>query len=580
MPIDWTKARQHWSFQAPKAQPLPTVMDTAWPRQRMDRFILSQMEGRGLTPAHEADRHTLIRRLTLALTGLPPAPEEVSRFVNSKRPDAYEELVDDLLSRRSFGERMASLWLNLARYAEDQAHQVGADTSLNFPNAWRYREWVIGAFNADMPYDAFIKKQLAADLIQPEDKSSLAALGFLGLGHKLYNRSRTDVQAEEWAEKVDTVSQTFLGLTVACARCHDHKFDPLTMRDYYAMAGVFASIRMVNLKPDGTEEKKGEKADKIDNGTVHVVVDDKPHDLPIYDRGDVESPGPNAPRSFLQVLSKGEPAAFQHGSGRAELAEQIAASSNPLTARVMVNRVWDLMFGKPLARTTSNFGAMGDKPTHPELLDDLAVRFIQDGWSVKRLIRELALSATYRQDSRGSLANEQLDPANTGLWHMERQRLSIEQFRDAVLSAAGKLDAAGGKSADLDAPENARRTLYSKVSRKELNRTLMLFDYPDANVHAARRSPSVMPTQKLFVLNSPFMIAQSKALAERLQKVKGDDKARVRFAYELLFSRQPATTEIDGALEFLHGDSGDASMTGWQQYAQALLATNEMLYVD
>ncbi len=538
------------------------------------------MEARGLTPTHEADRHTLIRRLAFALTGLPPSPEEVSRFVDSKRPDAYEELVDDLLSRRAFGERLASLWLNLARYAEDQAHQVGDNTSLNFPNAWRYREWVIGAFNADMPYDAFIKKQLAADLIEPTGKPDLAALGFLGLGHKLYNRNRIDVQAEEWAEKVDTVSQTFLGLTVACARCHDHKFDPVTTRDYYAMAGVFASIRMVNLKPDGTEEKKGEKADKIDNGTVHVVVDDNPHDLPIYDRGDVESPGPNAPRGFLQVLSKSEPVTFQHGSGRAELADEIASSSNPLTARVMVNRVWDLMFGKPLARTTSNFGAMGDKPTHPELLDDLAVRFTQGGWTVKKLVRELALSATYRQDSRGSAANDQLDPANTGLWRMERQRLSIEQFRDAVLSAAGKLDAAGGKSADLDDPDDGRRTLYSKVSRKELNRTLMLFDYPDANVHAARRSPSVMPTQKLFILNSPFMITQSKALAERLQKLKGDDQARVRTAYELLFSREPQAQETGMALDFLRQDNVEAGMTGWQQFAQALLATNEMLYVD
>ncbi len=523
---------------------------------------------------------TLIRRVALDLTGLPPTPEDVSRFLGDPRPDAYEHFVDDLLARRAFGERMTSVWLNLARYAEDQAHQVGDNTALNFPNAWRYRDWVIAAFNSDMPYDAFVKRQLAVDLIEPKNKADLPALGFLGLGHKLYNRNRADVQAEEWAEKVDTVSQAFLGLTVACARCHDHKFDPITMRDYYAMAGVFASMQMVNLRPDGSEEKNGEKADKMNPATLHVVRDEKPHDLPVYDRGDVESPGADVPRGYLRILSKGEPATFQKGSGRAELASLIADAANPLTARVMVNRMWDLLFGKPLARTTSNFGAMGDKPTHPELLDDLAVRFMQDGWSVKKLVRELVLSATYRQSSQGSAACSQLDEANAFLWRMERRRMSIEQFRDSVLAVAGSLNTEGGKSADIDRTGNERRTVYASVSRRELNKTLMLFDYPDANVHAARRSTSTTPTQKLFVLNSPFMLAQSKALAQRLLAVQGDEPTRIRFAYELLFARKPDAEETEGAREFLRSTAGDVTMTNWQQLAQALLATNEMLHVD
>jgi hypothetical protein len=504
----------------------------------------------------------------------------VQAFVNDKRPDAYARLVDGLLSRRAFGERMAAMWLNLARYAEDQAHQVGNNSSFAYPNAWRYRDWVIAAFNADLPYDAFVQKQLAVDLMEPQNKADLAALGFLGLGHKLYARGQLDVQAEEWSEQVDTVSQTFLGLTVACARCHDHKFDPITARDYYAMAGVFASMQMVNLRPDGKDEDGKTLADKMDPGTVHIVRDVNPHDLPIYDRGDVKTPGPNVPRGWLQVLSKDEPVKFQQGSGRAELARQITDPTNTLTARVMVNRVWDLLFGKPLVRTPSNFGTTGDKPTHPELLDDLALRFMQNGWSVKHLMRELVLSATYRQSSSGSAANAQLDEANDHLWRMNRRQLGIESWRDAIMATAGTLTPEGGKSQNLDAAEYHKRTIYSQVSRRELNKTLMLFDYPDANVHAARRSNSTTPTQKLYVMNSPFIIEQSKQLARRIQQSSGDDAARIRHAYALLFAREPEAAELDIAMEFLQQPATEAGPNAWEQLAQALLATNEMLYVD
>ena len=578
--IDWAAARQHWSFVPPKAQALPKVKDASWPRERVDHFILARMEQNDLTPSSEADAQTLIRRVTFDLTGLPPTPEELQAFLTDQRPDAYERLVDGLLGRRAFGERMASLWLNLARYAEDQAHQVGNNSTLNYPNAWRYRDWVVAAFNADVPYDAFIQKQLAVDLIEPQNKADLPALGFLGLGHKLYARGRLDVQAEEWSEQVDTVSQTFLGLTVACARCHDHKFDPITTRDYYAMAGVFASMTKVSLRPDGKDEDAKTNAEKMDPGTLHIVRDEKPHDLPVYDRGDVESPGATVPRGYLQVLSKNEPVKFHQGSGRAELANQIADPANPLTARVFVNRMWDMLFGKPLARTTSNFGATGDKPTHPELLDDLAVRFVHSSWSVKQLVRELALSATYRQKSQGSESNAQLDEANTCFWRMNRRRLGIEQYRDAVLAVSGDLENEGGASLDVDAAEHHKRTLYSKVSRRELNKTLMLFDYPDANVHAARRSSSTTPTQKLFVMNSPFIIAEARSLAARLQKLPGNDEARIRHAYALLFAREPEADEVSFAREFLQQTAADSNMSGWEQLVQALLATNEMLFLD
>lgn len=581
-PMDLNAARQHWSFVPPKAQALPKVKDEAWPRERVDYFILSRMETKELTPTREADARTLIRRVAFDLTGLPPTPEEVESFVNDRRPDAYARLVDGLLERRAFGERMASLWLPLARYAEDQAHQVGDNTTLNFPNAWRYRDWVIAAFNRDLPYDAFVRKQLAVDMTEPQNRSDLAALGFLGLGHKLYARSRLDVQAEEWSEKVDTVSQAFLGLTVACARCHDHKFDPISMRDYYSMAGVFASVKMVNQRPDGKAEDDKTLAAKMDPGTVHVVRDESPHDLPVYDRGDVEVPGETVPRGWLQVLSKGQTVTFHEGSGRAELAKLMVDPSNPLTARVFVNRVWDMVFGKPLARTTSNFGATGAKPTHPELLDDLAVRFMQDGWSVKRLVRELVMSATYRQDSAGSAANAQIDEANEHLWRMERKRLGVEAYRDAMMSAAGTLNLEGGKSENLDAAAAAcsKRTVYAQVSRRELNKTLMLFDYPDANVHAAKRSVSTTPTQKLFAMNSPFVIEQARRLAQRVQASVKDDGARIRLAYELLFAREPRQEELTLAGDFLKAAAGDKGMSNWEQLAQALLETNEMMYVD
>ena len=574
--IDWKAARAHWSFQAPRAQALPEVKEASWPQQRIDHFVLAKLEAESLSPSPEADRRAWIRRVFFDLTGLPPVPAEVEAFLNDLRPDAHERLVDDLLGRRAFGERLASVWMNLARYGEDQAHQVGGNTSLNYPNAHLYREWVIQAFNEDLPYNEFVRKQLAIDLMEPGNNADLAALGFLGLGHKLYSRSRLDVQAEEWSEKVDTVSQAFLGLTVACARCHDHKFDPITMRDYYAMAGVFASIEMVNRKPDGKAEDGKTKAEEMDPATLHIVKESEPKNLPIYDRGDVESPGTEVPRGYLQVLSRGKPVMFKQGSGRAELADEIANPANPLTARVMVNRIWDVIFGKPLVTTSSNFGATGNPPSHPELLDDLAVRFVEGGWSVKKLVRELVLSATYRQSSRGSLANEQLDEANVNLWRMERKRLSIEQFRDAVLAAAGTLIREGGRSIDVDDPGQSKRTVYSKVSRRELNKTLMLFDYPDANVHAERRSSSTTPTQKLFVMNSPFMLAQSKALAQRLSAmpVKSESE-RVVAAFELLYARQPMEHEVDFCLEYLKETGGK-----WVRLAQALMATNEMLYVD
>lgn len=578
--IDWAKAREWWAYQAPQKTGLPAVSNRAWPSQRIDHFILAELDSRQLAPSPKAPRRTLARRLYLDLTGLPPTPTEMAAFLSDETGDSYERLVEELMQRHAFGERMASMWLNNVRYAEDQAHQVGANTAFFYPNAYRYREWVIDAFNNDVPYNDFIRKQLAADLLKKTATEDLPALGYIGLGHKYYNRGRLEVKAEEWAEQVDTLTRSLLGLTVACAQCHDHKYDAFTQKDYYALAGVFASTDLVDRMADGSEIKKDTEAAKKRIGTIHMVRDKKPQNLHVFLRGNTETKGDVVPRRFLRVLSEGEPKPFTQGSGRLELAESIVSPGNPLTARVVVNRVWSMFFGRGLVTTPSNFGLLGAKPSHPALLDDLAVRFMENGWSMKRLIREIVLSSTYRQRSDETVTNRAIDPENTYLWRMNRRRLSIEQWRDSILAAGDNLDRLGGKSLELTDKKNVRRTVYGRISRKKLNDMLMQFDYPDANVHAAKRSATTTAVQKLFVMNNPFMVEQAKRLAKR---VAGDSAAasaeQVQSIYSILYSRQPSAAELDLALGFLQLPA-ESQLTRWEQYSHALLAANEMSYVD
>ena len=580
---DFAKERQFWSFQKPTQPQQPKVKNQRWPRQDLDYFVLARLEEKGLKPVGEADKIALIRRVTFDITGLPPTPAEVSAFLKDKHRDAYERLVDRLLASPRFGEHLASIWLPLARYAEDQAHQVGTDTKFFYPNAFKYRDWVIAAFNRDLPYDQFVKLQLAADKLG--DTNELAALGFLGLGPKYYNRGRLDVMADEWEDRVDTVTRTFLGLTVACARCHDHKFDPITREDYYGLAGVFASTKMVNKKPGGVGEKednseKAGKSEGMDPAVLHIVEDGTPQDVNVFIRGNVERKGKIAPRRFVRVLENENSVAFTNGSGRIDLAAAIASDKNPLTARVMVNRIWGNFFGKPIVETPSNFGHSGQPPSNQVLLDFLATRFVQQGWSIKTLAREIVLSSTYRQSSEPNAGNTAIDAANESLWHMNRRRLSIEQWRDSLLFVTGELDLSSGKSLELDATNNFRRTVHARVSRLQLNSVMMQFDYPDANVHAEKRATTTTAMQKLFVLNSPFMLERAKTLAAKLtSNPKESERSRVERAYHLLFAREPDRTEMKLALEFLRRPA-TVEMGRWEQYAQMLLASNEMLYVD
>jgi len=578
--IDWARAREWWAFQSPTKAELPQINQAAWPSRRIDHFVLAKLEAKKLSPSPAATKHTLARRLYLDLTGLPPTPEKMRAFLGDETDGAYEMLVEKLMQRTAYGERLASMWLNKARYAEDQAHQVGSNTAFFYPNAFKYRKWVIDAFNNDLPYDDFIRKQLAADLEKDKSVTDLPALGFIGLGHKFYNRNRLTVKAEEWSEQVDTLTRAFLGLTVACAQCHDHKYDPVTQKDYYALAGVFASTDLVDRMEDGSEIKKDSEAHKKRIGTIHIVRDTKPKDLHVFLRGNTETKGDLVKRRFLKVLAQNEPKSFTQGSGRLELAEAIADPNNPLTARVIVNRVWSIFFGRGLVATPSNFGQLGSLPSHSELLDDLAVRFMENNWSIKWLVRELVLSSTYQQNSQIISRNELIDPANIYLWRMNRRRLSVEQWRDSILAASNNLDRRGGESLELTDAKNVRRTIYGRVSRKKLSDILIQFDYPDANVHSAKRSDTTTAIQKLFIINSSFMVEQAKGLAKR---ITGDssttDLTHIQSTYALLYNRQPTREETDLGLAFLRLPA-EGKLTRWEQYSHALLAANEMMFVD
>jgi cytochrome c553 len=752
--------RGFWSFQPVKIPALPTVKNGAWPRSSIDFFILSRLEAKGLRPVAAADKRTLLRRASFDLIGLPPAVEEMDQFLADDSPEAFARAVDRLLASPHYGERWARHWLDVARYGEDQAHTFQAKL---FPYGYRYRDWVVQALNDDMPYDRFLMEQIAGDLIHgPEHPEQLASLGYFALGPVYYGKAIAD----ELDDRVDTLCRGMLGLTVACARCHDHKFDPIPTRDYYSLAGIFASTQFkeypvadpetaaafersqaeIKAKTDAqtvflrtestrlsesltaeisrymvaawklTNQRKTNKAltvaDFAKREKLHDFVlerwvsylfpkdkDERPHladwrktvaaqdaaadlsanqealaevnkvaqvfqeqiralqakpeeaaknalykevvgglfDIPrnqveklltadarkqlaklrseldqlkktqpkipvvhsltegsapanmkVYLRGNPATPGAEAPRRFLAILCGDDRPLFTQGSGRLQLAQTIASKDNPLTARVMVNRVWMNHFGKGIVATPSNFGRLGERPTHPELLDYLASRFMANGWSIKKLHREIMLSATYQLSSQLDDANYQADSDNKLLWRMNRRRLEIEPWRDALLTVAGNLDRTqGGPSVNLADANNRRRTLYAAVSRHNLDGLLRLFDFPDPNITSDRRPVTTVPLQQLFVLNSEFMIQQAKALTARLNALPdADDAARIRQAFLMVYGRPARDPEIELGIEFLKATSNDAgksrgkTLTAWEQYAQVLLSANEFVFVD
>jgi Protein of unknown function (DUF1549)/Protein of unknown function (DUF1553)/Planctomycete cytochrome C len=709
--IDIEKGRSFWAFQPPKKTPAPQVKDAAWPKSDIDKFLLAELDRKSLKPVGDADKRTLIRRVYLDLTGLPPTPEEVEAFVADTSANAFEKVVDQLLASPRFGERWGRHWLDVARYAESS----GKTVNVTYPHAWRYRDYVINAFNADKPYDQFIKEQLAGDLLASDDPKVKAeriiATGFLAIGPKTLNeRNGTQFELDVADEQIDVTFQAFLGLTAACARCHDHKFDPIPQKDYYALAGIFRStetcygtIRFVQSQrpsptlplpkdcglPAGTTEKlttadrertqkqiedlnkqMAEQTDPIrrifpqaqvsilrsrldsfdsegNPKLLAVGVRDKPAgrggpgggfgpgpggvppkgpfggfagtfaiaDSPVYSRGEPDKPSAErVSRGTLQVMSKSSLKIKSGTSGRLELAEWIASKDNPLTARVMANRVWLHLFGRGLVPTSDNFGAAGQPPTHPELLDHLALTFMNDGWSVKKLVKRVVMSHAYQLDSKFDRAAFEIDPDNALVWRMSPRRMDAESLRDSMLAVSGQLDTtppigsvvaragegpAGGAGPlgrgpganivqAINDPRNTQRSVYLPIVRDNLPEALALFDAPDPSLITADRPTTTVPSQGLFLLNNPFVIRSSEAAADRLLKGTTTDTERIRTAYLSFYGRPPSDKELTTAEKFLGSykaqlakdrvPAGRQERETWAAFCQALFASAEFQY--
>jgi cytochrome c553 len=853
--------RNFWSFQRLKKSAEPQVRNPSWARSPIDRFILAKLEEKGLSPVKQADKRALLRRAYIDLIGLPPTPEQVDAFLSDNSPDAFAKVVDKLLASSQYGERWARHWMDVARYADGSGRADRRPVFLGYgmtrdgyANTWRYRDWLIDAINQDMPYDQFVKAQIAADLMPEKDRAKLLpALGFFGIGPWFTGDDVVFVEARanERDDKIDALTKGFLGLTVTCARCHNHKYDPISQKDYYSLAGVFqssgyweynlspekevgayqaqrkkvkaaetslqeyadnAALRVADtlarqipeyvmtvrkavlsktvtadlnqvaeaekldpevfgrwykyltaaeklhpylkswgsimakgggtdaeahkaaeefrdlvlkvipekkaviasnqemvrdykpdpneatallpgdlmqfelfqykqqmvqkvmdtnhfyvwldvvqgeddqsyVRKDGIFEFKGknllrfltaDEKTKLDSMQAEIATltrampkeypyvmglkdEEKPQNTKLNIRGNAHALGEEVPRGFPAILAKteGDPMAFQHGSGRMELADAIV--SHPLSARVMVNRIWQHHFGRGIVDTPSNFGVAGERPTHPELLDYLASRFIESGWSMKAMHREIMNSAAYQLAYEPSEANSTADPDNRLLWRANFRRMDVETLRDSLLSVTGMLDErGGGVPQPVNNPNSKKRTIYTRVSRTPDN-FLTLFDYPDPNITSEQRSNTNVPTQGLFFLNSDLVQRQADALVARLgpEPVTVDEKAaRIQNAYRQVFERQATQAEVQRGLQFLKnadelfqaasaeparrqtasattparrgraaaaaadGDDEDAPpppaapptrMTPWQQYAQALLSAGEFYYLN
>ena len=761
------EASDHWAYQPVTRSSVPSVEKLSWPSGAMDRFILAKLRENGMRPARRANRRILIRRVTFDLIGLPPTSGEVDHFVADDSPGAYRRVVERLLASPRFGERWGRHWLDLARYADTKGYLAGNQARL-FTHSYTYRDYVIDAFNADLPYDRFIVQQVAADKLDlGTDKRPLAAMGFLTLGRRFLNNPHDIID-----DRIDVVTRGFMGLTVGCARCHEHKYDPISMADYYSLYGVFASshepgekpfiseaidpiqraaferermrrednlnnykreqfarireqvkqqtgdyiwaahraakvpaaeldelARKAKLDPDLTRRwmrhlnKRRESNDpvfapwfalakldaksfgeqvmatlggeslakahpavraaledtdsleavaktlgqvlyeagedqpklrevvysdsspaKLSDGDVMRVMEVKgregirsrrrkfdelegehpgapnramvlldnaqPHDPRVFLRGNPGSKGDVVPRQFLAVLSGKERRPFEGGSGRLEMARAIADPQNPLTTRVMVNRVWQRLFGSGLVQTPSDFGVRAEPPSHPKLLDFLTVDFIEKDWSIKALIRDIVTSSTYQQGETLQPEFAERDPDNRLLWQMNRKRLDFEAMRDSVLSVSGSLSLQqGGRSVRIDdKPDANRRTVYAFVNRQNLPNLFRTFDFAGPDTTCPQRFTTTVPQQALYLLNSPFIEAQAKHFAKREEVQAVADDSRIRVLYRLAYQREPSAGEVVLARQIV--DNFVPSAVAWERLGQALLVSNEMMFVD
>jgi len=770
--VDWAKARQHWAYQPVKAPAVPKVRDSGkWVKNDLDRFVLAKLESKSMEPSPLADKRTLIRRATFDLTGLPPSPQEVTDFLADNSPKAFEKVIDRLLASPAYGERWGRHWLDVARYADNSGDRNNNPRNrVNYPFAWTYRDYVIQAFNDDKPYDQFVREQIAGDRIATADnKAPLAAMGFLTVGKRFMGNVNETID-----DRIDVITQGLMGVTAACARCHDHKFDPVTQKDYYSLHGVFSSsvepseepmlakpkseadyqdflkkseeiqARIANSKSvveerllDGfrnsvekyllgvrdaqttsktaaqirnsrgldldifsqwtdylkaAERKndaifgpwltfaalkdgefagqapalaakfaadksvnelvaklfapapasiadlaegygklfrdterlhdKGEKPEGARvalNAVLHggkgtpvyltaaslrrvagaalnnaeaqerIKLDELKRDHPgsppramamndldrardsfVMIRGEPNNRGPVVKRRWLEIFGGSDDKPFTTGSGRADLANEIANKDNPLTARVFVNRVWDWHFGDAIVRTRGDFGLRSDPPSNQELLDYIASHFMAEGWSVKQLHKLIMLSATWQQMTRDNPVNSKLDPGNALFWRQNLQRLDFETMRDTLLTLGGKLDLAdrGGPS-DLDLTGSDRRTVYGYIDRARIPDSLRIFDFANPDMTAPGRVLTTVPLQALYLMNNGFVVEQARNIAARPELLSGaQDAEKVTFIYQLFFQRAPSAAELKLAVDYLADQSakpatGGADLRAW-----------------
>jgi len=554
-------ASNHWSFQPLVRPPIPSRDKSAPPSvSAVDVFIDARLREQGLAASDEADRTTLIRRATFDLTGLAPTREEVEAFLADTRADAYERLVDRLLASPHYGERWGRHWLDLARYADSGGFEFDVDR----PSAYRYRDWVIRALNDDMPYDQFIIEQLAGDEAAPGDPSVLVATGFCRNGPTVGNQENEKNRLDELDDVVSTTGAVFLGVTIGCARCHDHRFEPIKQLDYYRMLAVFNSMK--------TSDDDGRMAIRD--------IGSQPRPTNLLIRGDYRTPGQEVEPGAPAVLAT-EPIDFPQPDAksastlrRLTLARWIASPDNPLTARVMANRLWHYHFGRGLVETPSNLGQSGAEPSHQELLDWLAAELIDSGWELKPLHRKIMTSAAYRRASTGEERNYQADPQTVWLWRFPPRRLDAEEIRDSILASAGTLNlqmyGPGVKPrideaiirtgstlkwpiVESETPEHWRRTVYVFIKRSVLLPMMETFDAPTATQTCAKRLPTTISTQALNLMNNRFTNEQADYMAKRVVDMAGEDaRAQVEAAHWLTFSRPPNEEQLAMAVEFLN----------------------------
>lgn len=674
----------HWSLRPVRKPAIPAVRNAGWAKSEIDRFILAKLEEKNLTPVAGADPYTLLRRVTLDLTGLLPAPEEVEAFARDASPQAFERVVDRLLSSPAFGDRWGRHWLDVTYWADT----TGVGRRIPLKEAWRYRDYVIDALNRDKPFDQFVREQVAGPSPKKDEKpdeAAMAATGFLVLGPWAwfaYDKAQTRLDIADL--QVDLIGRSILGLTLGCARCHDHKFDPVTNKDYYAMAGIFLStkttsranreggINLVRLpettaavrahagaleawekrvaeieaadkgyrKDQEAVRKKIEEAKKTPGaGTVQALeaelaalkkktefAPDRqialfsrymkpkwpevyaaeemeyPEDARIASRGDAHQLGEFVPRGFLSAVPPNTADAIDpHSSGRKELAAWLTDVNNPLPPRVYVNRLWHHLFGVGIVASTDNFGSRGEPPSHPELLDYLAARFMENGWSTKKMLREIVLSRVYQLSGKPDARWNEVDAGNRLLWRSNRRRLEAEAIRDTVLQVSGRLDGArGGPSLPLTAQNvhtiapyfleddslvephvKYRRTVYQPIMRNSQMTDvdiLNLFDFKDPDQIAGVRGATTVPTQMLYLMNSPFLKEESRRLAERLLADHSlDDEGRVSRIVMAALSRPATGRDQEQARQFL-SDFRAADTSAWARFCHAIFASSEFLY--